>query len=558
MTMGNKDLSSFLTNFAFTQNNSGNTVFNGADLYFRTGNTTRAYMASGGNFGINETSPSERLHVSGNIRADGTIKTRGTGTTPTVYLDNTTASTGKEWYINSGDGGSLFIGNPTTADAITVNGTTGATTIANTLTVSTATGTATTITGRTSAGVVTDVTVGSGLSLSGGTLSAIGGGTNYQTFKDDGVSLTQRANADFVSTTTVEATLTDNGVNTTEVSFNVPTDGITATQIAANAVGASELSSLGTAGTYGSATQVPVFTTDADGRVSAVTNTAITGLLSGLTATRIPFASAANALADDALLTWNNTTKRLSVGNTGGSPAASVHIAEGSVTSWEPLKAVGTVSGNMITTLGNANNAGGNNRVDLSVGGSSAGDPAYRWLISGVDTWSMGIDNSDADKMKWKKATTPSTLSNVGITMTADATPLIGINNDAPLHPLHVVGRATATLHQAISGSASHTFGTGAGTSPTLGTLTGTSNGLDLQFTTGTTPSANANVISITLPTAFSNTMFPVFCAANAQTATDISKFYISAVSASAFTLTANGTLSASTTYRLKFNISGR
>lgn len=38
---------------------------------------------------------------------------------------------------------------------------------------------------------------------------------------------------------------------------------------------------LGTAGTYGSATQVPVITTDAKGRVIAVTNTAISGLSGG-------------------------------------------------------------------------------------------------------------------------------------------------------------------------------------------------------------------------------------------------------------------------------------
>ena len=45
-----------------------------------------------------------------------------------------------------------------------------------------------------------------------------------------------------------------------------------------SSAGVLTLKNTGTAGTYGSATQVPVFTTDAQGRVTAVTNTTITGV----------------------------------------------------------------------------------------------------------------------------------------------------------------------------------------------------------------------------------------------------------------------------------------
>ena len=534
-----------------------------ADIVFHTRSTGgygEVMRVTGGSanpnrVGILTSSPTQPLHVFGNARVTGAYydSNNDPGTTDQILK---TTVTGTDWVNAStlGDnwGGQTVV---TTGGTLSGNGTSGSPLQVATDGIGPTQLAPTAVTPGSY--VTTNVTV----DADGRITAAASGSVAYQTFRDDGAGMTQRGNANFVSTSTVSAALTDDGANNeTEVRMAVPTDGITATEIAANAVGASEISSLGTAGTYGSATQVPVFTTDADGRVSAVTNTTITGTLSGHTATRIPFASAANALTDDADLTWLSATNRLSVGNTGGSPSASVHIAEGSVAAWEPLKAVGTVSGNMITTLSNAQNSGGasNSILDNSVGGANAGDPMYRLIINGVDTWVFGVDNSASDLLKIGRGTTPSTMSNVGITMTADATPLVGINNDAPLHPLHVIGRATATVLQGISGTPAHTFGTGAGTGPTLGTITGTSNGIDFQFTTGTAPTNNGNVFSITLPTAFSNTMFPVFCAANAQTATDITKFYISAVSASAFTVTANGTVTASTTYRFKINISGR
>jgi len=69
------------------------------------------------------------------------------------------------------------------------------------------------------------------------------GAAKYQVLRDDGSNMTARAAANFVSTSTVTAALTDDsGNNETEVALSVPTDGITATQIAANAVGTSEIS----------------------------------------------------------------------------------------------------------------------------------------------------------------------------------------------------------------------------------------------------------------------------------------------------------------------------
>ena len=285
----------------------------------------------------------------------------------------------------------------------------------------------------------------------------------------------------------------------------------------------------------------------------------LAALTGSLTATRVPFASGSSTLTDDAKLTWNNTTKRLSVGDTGGSPVASVHIAEGSVASWEPLRAAGTVSGNMIVTLWNVQNTGGasNMILDMIVGGANGGDVMLRWLVNGVRTWSMGIDNSDSDKLKIKPQTTPSTGSNQGITMTTDAATLVGINKDSPLHPLDVEGRARATMLVAVNGTFGTTFGGGAGTSPSLTTLQGSSNGFVFAFSTGTTPTANANIMTFTIPLGFPSAMYPTFSPGNAQTATDIAKFYIDSASTSVLVLRANGTLSASTAYKFYFTISG-
>ncbi len=70
-----------------------------------------------------------------------------------------------------------------------------------------------------------------------------GSGTVYnQVLRDDGTDKTQRNAVNFVNTTTITSTLTDDGANgETEVTFSIPTDGVTATEIAAGAVGSSEI-----------------------------------------------------------------------------------------------------------------------------------------------------------------------------------------------------------------------------------------------------------------------------------------------------------------------------
>ena len=120
------------------------------------------------------------LYTADAIRVDGTIFSSGVGsnftastTTPHLRLSNTTATTGDTWYLGSENDGDFSITSANLgAIQLTIANTSGQVQIANSLRIGSVTGTPTSVVGRNGSGDVGTVSIGSGLSLSGGTLSA--------------------------------------------------------------------------------------------------------------------------------------------------------------------------------------------------------------------------------------------------------------------------------------------------------------------------------------------------------------------------------------------------
>lgn len=278
------------------------------------------------------------------------------------------------------------------------------------------------------------------------------------------------------------------------------------------------------------------------------------GITGTLVATRVPFALTTSSLTDDAAMTWNNTTKRLQVG-VGGTQAAYLNLmtstALTAATEFLRVSAANT-SNNIVTMLNTDNtNANSNMLLSLASGGASGGDVAVQFTVSSAVSHAIGIDNSDGDKFKITPgAALPGGTANRGLIVTNAATANVGINKDAPVHPLDVGGNTRSNSYGGLTGALSVAYSTGAGTGPTTTTLAGGAWVIDFGFTTGTTPAANGDICTITLPFTLGAVAIPVWSPANTQAATDLGKFYRSASTTTTFTIKANGTLAASTAYR--------
>lgn len=163
-----------------------------------------------------------RLFVNGAVRNAGVFYSRGSGSfgastsSSELRLENTTAS--QTWYIHSSNSGEMQFGsNPINPELII--DTNSDVLVENRLQLNTVTGTATSVIGLDASGYVTGLTLGSGLILSSGTLSATGGGgAGYDTIANNGTSLTPYSVLNFIGEGLIAA---DNvGDSTTDVSLH--------------------------------------------------------------------------------------------------------------------------------------------------------------------------------------------------------------------------------------------------------------------------------------------------------------------------------------------------
>lgn len=282
------------------------------------------------------------------------------------------------------------------------------------------------------------------------------------------------------------------------------------------------------------------------------------GLTGSLTSGRVPFASGASALTDDAELTWDNTNKRLTIGT--GTAVAQLNLFPSATSGTiENIRASGNTSGQMRWNLYNAWNSSnlGSSLLHILTGngtnGSGAGDP-FILLQSGTTgsypRYAMGIDRSDGSKFKISVGQdTLGATPSKSFVITNSETPAYGFNVDAPQDRMHIDGRVRALNFYNTGGTPTIAVGTGAGVGGSA-TVSGGPNFMVVTLNTGTTPSVNQPIFTVTYSNAFASGSQILIMDGDGLYRDHISRFYRQTISGSAVTVTNRVTaLQASSTY---------
>jgi len=253
-----------------------------------------------------------------------------------------------------------------------------------------------------------------------------------QIVKTSGSKLTYNPSTGMFSATGFTGSLTGNADTATKLlaskTFALTGDvtGSASTDLTSGPSIATTLASVGTPSTYGSASQVPVFTTDAKGRVTSVTNTsiaiaqaAVTSLTSDLSARptgsgaagRVAYWSGTSALTGESTLYWDATNDRLGIGTS--SPGFALTVG-GSTAQYPTLLSI------------NETAHATSRRASMLLGAN--------WLI-GQDSGGTGTKD-----LFIYDSSIPATRFYIGTTGN------VGIGTTSPSYPLHVNGVPSSSL----------------------------------------------------------------------------------------------------------------
>lgn len=468
------------------------------------------------------------------------------------------------------------------------------------------TDTPTRLVGADADGDLGEIAIGSGLNLFAGTLSA-SGGVNYQTLRWNGTALTQQPNANFIDATVVSWTLSNDGAGSeTEIRAGVVANSIsnalfrqsaaksvvgvagnaTANVADISATAANQVLRVNTGNTaIGWGNIVPAAVTVAANNVILGNDSGaganaqeltpaecqtILGYVDGAgVANRLAYWTDGNTLSNDGAFTVDPTNDRATftgsvTGTGGGTGVINVGLTAAVGAATTAFSARGQVSGNWISELINTSTAASAFALHtIAVSDNAAGDPFTQYQIAGAGgtTTSVGLDNTDNRFKISPSSTSLGQTAGQSLTVYYTGTELRGgIGTDFPTYMWDVIGTNRAKLYIGQGNeytSANVTFGTGAGTGPNVGTIAGSGNCVEIQFSTGTSPTADGDVFTVTYPYTFPTSSTVVIGSARTETANEIGKFFISADGTTSFTMKARGSLTASTTYRINFIYAG-